>query len=127
MFEKEQIEHIMKQWVISDKPNQTIKLEKGWMIAISKIRIDLNDIVDYRFILFSPNYQRSLWIDGQTMEAYYDEIGMLSTYIYDSFKHLFKAEGKRNQEQESIDIKEGNIMQTYDRYTLPPSIDKDGF
>jgi hypothetical protein len=56
MFEIEKIEHIMKQWVVSDKPNQTIKLEKGWMIAISKIRIDLNDIVDYRFILFSPNY-----------------------------------------------------------------------
>jgi hypothetical protein len=127
MFEIEKIEHIMKQWVVSDKPNQTIKLEKGWMISISNIRIDLNSIVDYRFILFSPNYQRSLWIDGQTMEAYYDEIGMLSTYIYDAFKHLIKAEGKRKGEEELLDIKEGNIMQTYDRYTLPPSVDKDGF
>lgn len=127
MFEIEKIEHIMKQWVVSDKPNQTIKLEKGWMISISNIRIDLNSIVDYRFILFSPNYQRSLWIDGQTMEAYYDEIGMLSTYIYDSFKHLIKAEGKRKGEEELLDIKEGNKVQTYDRYTLPPSVDKDGF
>ena len=127
MIEKEQVEQIIKQWVVSDKPNQTIKLKQGWMISISNIRIDLNDIVDYRFILFSPNHQRSLWIDGQTMEAYYDEIGMLSTYIYDSFKHLIKAEGKRKGEEELLDIKEGNIMQTYDRYTLPPSVDKDGF
>jgi hypothetical protein len=97
------------------------------MISISNIRIDLNSIVDYRFILFSPNHQRSLWIDGQTMEAYYDEIGMLSTYIYDSFKHLIKAEGKRKGEEELLDIKEGNKVQTYDRYTLPPSVDKDGF
>jgi hypothetical protein len=127
MIEKEQIEQIVKQWVVSDKPNQTVKLKQGWMISISNIRIDHNDIVDYRFILFSPNYQRSLWIDGQTMEAYYDEIGMLSTYIYDSFKHLIKAEGKRKGEEELLNIKEGNIMQTYDRYTLPPSVDKDGF
>jgi hypothetical protein len=61
------------------------------------------------------------------MEAYYDEIGMLSTYIYDAFKHLIKAEGKRKGEEELLDIKEGNIMQTYDRYTLPPSVNKDGF
>lgn len=127
MIEKEQIEQIIKQWVVSDKPNQTVKLKQGWMISISNIRIDHNDIVDYRFILFSPNYQRSLWIDGQTMEAYYDEIGMLSVYIYDALKHLIKAEGKKKGEEELLDIKEGNIMQTYDKYTLPPSVDKDGF
>jgi hypothetical protein len=127
MVDVDRIEQIIKQWVVSDKPNQTIKLSQGWMIAISSIRKDLNEIVDYRFSLFSPNYQRFLWIDGETIEAYYDEVNMLTVFIFDAFKHLIKLESKNDQNNLSINIKEGNIMQTYDENTLPPSIDKNGF
>jgi len=47
--------------------------------------------------------------------------------IEEGFKTLFKLEGKYLINLEQLEIKEGNITQSYDKYTLPPSIDKDGF
>lgn len=126
MIEKEQIEQIVKQWLTSGKPNQTIKLKQGWMVNISSIRCSTPEVIDYRFVCFSPNYQRNVWTSGEDLNSYHDPYTILSEIIYDSFKGLMKSEGIKEIREEQLNIKEGNIVGSYDKYTLPPSIDKEG-
>lgn len=125
MIDKDKIEAIVKQWLISGKPNQSIKLESGYMINVSHIRSTSPDISDYRFALFSPNFQCFLWIDGEDINSYFDAHYIISALVWDRFKSLLKKEGKEIKEREAINIKTGT--ENYDKYTLPPSIDKAGF
>ena len=126
MIEKDQINLIVKQWLTSGKPNQTIKLKHGWMVNISSIRCSTPEVIDYRFVCFSPNYQRNVWTSGEDLNSYHDPFTILSEIIYDSFKGLMKSEGIKEIREEQLNIKEGNIVQSYDKYVLPPSIDKEG-
>lgn len=126
MIEKDQINLIVKQWLTSGKPNQTIKLKQGWMVNISSIRCSTPEVIDYRFVCFSPNYQRNVWTSGEDLNSYHDPYTILSEIIYDSFKGLMKSEGIKEIREEQLNIKEGNIVQSYDKYVLPPSIDKEG-
>lgn len=126
MIEKDRIEMIVKQWLTSGKPNQTIKLKQGWMISISSLRCSTPDIIDFRFICFSPNYQRNVWLSGDDINSYHDPYAIVSEIIYDAFRGLMKSEGINEIRQEQLNIKEGNIVQSYDKYVLPPSIDKEG-
>jgi hypothetical protein len=127
MIEKEKIELLVRQWLVSGKPNQSIKLAQGWMLNISSIRCTTPEIIDYRFTLFSPNKQRFIWVSGEDIANYHDPYSVISEIIYDGFKGLAKSEGINIIKKEQLDIKEGNILQAYDKYTLPPSVDKENF
>ncbi len=127
IMDKERLDAIVKQWFVSGKPNQSIKLDRGFLINISCVRNKHDNMCDYRFTLQSPNHHNTKWIDGDTIDSYFDPVNIISEVLWDGFKTLFKLEGKYLINLEQLEIKEGNITQSYDKYTLPPSIDKDGF
>ena len=127
IMDKERLDLVVKQWFVSGKPNQSIKLDGGFLINISCVRIKHDNVSDYRFTLISPNHQNTKWIDGETIDSYFDPVNIISEVLWDGFKTLYKQEDKYIMTLEQLKIKEGNIMQTYDKYTLPPSIDKSEF